>query len=148
MGLLEYIGGLIGLLLIWMVYSLRGVNWIEYFKTKTGLEILKGIVIALSFSIILGLVSLLTGCTGTYFNEASVYAGIDQSKRPVSPQCISGSVDSRATSNLGFKINAYQSEDKTFKSNLKYTHHSCAFGEDRNTYDAIGGELEYKFWSR
>lgn len=146
--ILEYVIGLVVLLIIWMCWSLRNVVSIkDYFSTHEGKGILKGIVMALAFAVVVGAVGLLTGCSGTYMNEASVYAGLDYTKN-TSSVCHFYGEDNRSTSNLGAKVNLYQSADDRFKTNLKYTHHSCAFGVDRGVYDALGGELEYKFWSR
>ena len=49
---------------------------------------------------------------GTWFNDTSVFLGIDQ--------------------------NIWRSEKKVFDINAKYTHHSCVLGKDRNGYDAVG----------
>lgn len=146
--LYQFVGSMLILLGLWMAYSLRGVNIREYFRTRTGLGILKGIVMAVGITLGAALVAGLAGCsTGTYFNDAHVYAGLDQTKGQ-SPQCKEGGPDDRATSNLGFKGNIYQSADERFRANAKYTHHSCAFSPDRNGYDAVGIELEYKLWER
>jgi hypothetical protein len=132
------------LFFIWAAWSLRGIKPRDYFKTKTGQGILTGIVSVTVLTI--GLV-LLSGCTGTYFNDASVYAGLDYTKKD-SPMCEQSGPDSHSTSNLGLKGNIYQSEDKRLRFNGKYTHHSCAFNEDSKSYDAIGAEIEYKLWER
>jgi hypothetical protein len=144
---LEFIGALFAIVVIWLLYSLRGESIPEYFKTKTGKGILKGIVIVLALALV---IVLLTGCsapTGTYFNKATIYAGLDQTKNP-SPQCTDEGPDNKATSNVGAKLNIYQSADERFRLNTKYTHHSCAFNPDDDEYDAVGVELEYDIWNR
>lgn len=143
MGGIEFSIGLIVLVVGWLLWSLKGQSIKVYFGTKTGQGILKGIVIAVVF----GLVFVLIGCTGTYFNDASVYTGLDYTAEQ-SPQCRSFGADDKTTSNLGLKLNLYESEDESFRTNAKYTHHSCAFNPDKANYDAIGIELEYKFYSR
>lgn len=35
-----------------------------------------------------------------------------------------------------------------WSADLKYTHHSCAFAVDRNSYDAIGFQIIYSPWAR
>jgi hypothetical protein len=140
----QFAVALVVLLLVVMVWRLWGVNWRTYFSTPTGKGILKGIVLAVVFAV--GL-ALLTGCSGTYLNDASVYAGLDHTKKS-SPSCDAGTRDDRTTSNLGLRGNIYQSEDGRFRTNAKYTHHSCAFSPDDRQYDAVGLELEYKLWSR
>jgi hypothetical protein len=119
----------------------------DYFKTRTGLGILKGIVIVLVLAFVVAGIGALSGCSGTYMNNASVYAGLEHTKK-VSPQCQLGSVDDHTTSNLGARLNLYTSADGTYSTNSKYTHHSCAFGRDQKSYDAIGIEAEYRFWAR
>jgi len=140
MGSFEFISALVLVVVLWGAYSLRNENIREYFSTKTGKGILKGIVLAIAFACVMALV----GCGGTYFNDGYVYAGIDQTKKQ-SPQCENG-VDDKATSNIGIRANVYQSQDKDFKANAKYTHHSCAFSPDAEQYDALGVELEYRLW--
>ena len=136
---------IIGLLLSWALFSLRNENLIEYFKTHTGLGILKGVVLGVLFALLFALAG---GCSsGTYFNDASVYAGLDHTKKD-SPMCEPVGADSHTTSNMGLKTNVFQTHDKRLRVGSKYTHHSCAFSPDAASYDAIGVELDYKFWIR
>lgn len=130
-----------------MLFSLRGMSSVEYFRTDDGKGALKGIVMALGITTLLALGSLLIGCSGKYMNDASVYAGLDSTKK-ISPQCEDRGPDNRTTSNLGVKANLYESKDERFRSNFKYTHHSCAFSPDDLQYDAGGIEFEYKIWMR
>jgi hypothetical protein len=77
---------------------------------------------------------------GKWFNETSVYLGIDYTLK-TSPQCVSTSLDDRGTSNLGILQNIWLSKDKNLAWNFKYTHHSCVLGKDRNGYDGMGLQL-------
>jgi hypothetical protein len=77
---------------------------------------------------------------GTWFNETSVYLGIDYTAK-TSPQCVRGISDDRGTSNLGILQNIWMSKNKNFAWNFKYTHHSCVIGKDRNGYDGAGLQL-------
>lgn len=140
---------LVIILLAYMGWFLRGVNWKEYFSTKTGKGILKGIVLApLVILIIAGFFYLIPSANaGTWFNDASVFAGIDYTKK-LSPQCDSNGVDDRGTSNLGAKLNIWESDSRNVRVNSKYTHHSCVLGPDDRQYDAVGIELEWKVWQR
>jgi len=95
-------------------------------------DIKGGVVKALFVFLIVGLISFLAGC--------SVFAGIDYTEK-VSPQCMLGGLDDRATSNLGFRGMIYQDDRLTVSA--KYTHHSCAWSTDQNVYDGVGIELEY-----
>ena len=84
---------------------------------------------------------------GTWFNDATVFLGIDHTKK-VSPQCRDGGFDDRSTSNLGMKLNVWESPSKNVRVNAKYTHHSCAINPDNRSYDGVGVEVEWKVWSR
>jgi hypothetical protein len=139
----EFLFGLIACVLVAGAYALRNVDSVkDYFMTPTGKGILKGILLALAFTVCL---MLLGGCSGTYLNNASVYAGLDQTKK-ISPQCRAAGEDDKITSNLGARTSLYRSVDKRYNANLKYTHHSCAFGVDNKSYDALGLEFDYIFW--
>ncbi len=78
-----------------------------------------------------------TDMNGTFFNDTSVFLGIDHTFK-VSPQCVEGGTDDRLTSNLGINQNIWRSYNKVHDISLRYTHHSCVFGKDRNGYDGIG----------
>lgn len=148
--LTTFIVSMVVLLVGWLLWSFRGKSFDEvkdYFSSKEGKKISKGILLALAFSVVVALTSLIGGCAGSYGNWGSVYAGIDYPDEQ-SPQCESSGQDDKSTSNLGFKLNIFESDDDRFTSNLKYTHHSCAFNQDRNGYDAFGLELEFKPWMR
>jgi len=142
---IEFVVTALVILFIWMFWSLREVKLVEYFKTDTGKGILKGIVLAVLIPLLLVGLSMLFGCSGNFNNGASVFAGLDYTKK-LSPMCEGDGIDSRTTSNLGLRYHLYQSEDEKFKTNIKYTHHSCAFGEDDKQYDGAGIELEYRLW--
>ena len=124
----------------------KRVNPITYFSSHTGLGILKGIVMAIGAAVIITVLSRSAHADEVkWFKEAEIFAGLEATQR-VSPQCVRGGVDDKTTSNLGMRVNIYT--NKEFQINSKYTHHSCAFGEDDAGYDALGLELVYKFWSR
>tara|TARA_R110000824_G_scaffold62042_1_gene164504 strand:+ start:5060 stop:5572 length:513 start_codon:yes stop_codon:yes gene_type:complete len=74
---------------------------------------------------------------GTFFNDTSVFLGIDHTFK-VSPQCVEGGTDDRLTSNLGINQNLWRSYDKVHDVSLRLTHHSCVWGKDRNGYDGLG----------
>jgi hypothetical protein len=136
--------GVLVVVLVWGGISLRKVNLKEYFGTKTGKGILKGILLAVAFSLVFVLFSSKSEAKG-WFNYAEVFAGLDYTKN-TNPMCVAGEVDERSGSNIGLTFNIY--EQNRFTLNSKYTHHSCAFGEDNRSYDGIGIELKYRFWSK
>lgn len=145
-----FVGLLVAILLIYMIRMLWGRSWRDYFSTRDGRGILKGIVLApVVILIIAGLILLFSGAAqaGTWFNDASVFAGLDYTKK-LSPQCERNSVDERGTSNLGLRLNLWESDSRNVRVNSKYTHHSCALGPDDRQYDAVGIELEWRVWDR
>lgn len=114
-----------------------------YFTTKAGKGIASGILAALLFACVFGL----AGCSGHYFNDASVFVGLDYTKQP-SPMCKPGP-DPHTTSNMGLRGNIWRSDDNDTEVNAKYTHHSCAFNEDAASYDApYAVEIEHTFVKR
>jgi len=93
---------------------------------------------------ILALLSI-TGCAGTYFNDASVYAGIDYTAMD-SPMCLwdnGEGGDVNLTANMGAKLNVWRSDDKSTGVYAKWTHHSCVFADDAPQYDGFGMGMEY-----
>ncbi len=128
----------------WLLKSTKEIGLKAWVKRPEALGVLNGIFLAIGLSVVL---VLLSGCTGTWMNDATLYAGLDHTKTQ-STACMEGGPDDRTTSNMGLKFNMFESEDGRFRSNGKYTHHSCAFTEDSRTYDALGFELEYKLWQR
>ncbi|ASD50473.1 hypothetical protein FDI24_gp191 [Acidovorax phage ACP17] len=135
----------------WKPSKLKAYFW----DTKQGKGILKGIVLGVGVLVVAG--SLMTCANnvhaqpikvpGTFFNDASVFMGLDHTKK-LSPQCVAGGIDDRTTSNLGARLNVWQSPAKDVRFNLQYTHHSCALNVDRNGYDAIGVQVEWTPWRR
>ena len=148
-------------LLFTVVVLIAAVFYTHMRQKKTGREltkkewlgVAKGIALAFLFVLaVAGVGSLLSGKAeaaegGTYFNDASVYFGLDHTKN-LSPMCEDSGPDSRTTSNMGLKLNLYRSQDRRFEVGGKYTHHSCAFSPDDRSYDAFGFVAEYKFWTR
>ncbi len=140
-----YIVLMVVIVAVALAWKLPPTQWKAYFSSDDGKGILKGVALAMLFGIIL---AVLTGCSsGSYMNSASVYTGLDHTMSQ-SPQCKTNKVDNNFTSNLGLRANVWQSDDELLKVHGKYTHHSCAFGPDRNSYDAPGIELEYKLWNK
>lgn len=121
------------------------LKWGAYFKTPDGLGVLRGIVLAPAAAVVLALLLLLLpdkAKAGDWLNDASVYAGIDVTKK-LSPMCDAGPIDDHGTSNLGARLNVWRSESRKVRVNGKYTHHSCAVGSDDRQYDAVGIEVEF-----
>lgn len=144
---------LVGLLL----WKVGPRNLLPYFKTKGGKGVLKGIILAPLVIVLLAVaVWFIPGNAkaqgldtryGSWLNDASVFMGIDRTKK-ISPQCAAGGYDDRSTSNMGLRLNIWQSPSKNVRFNTQYTHHSCALNPDRNSYDALGVQVEWLIWSR
>lgn len=135
---------------------------ISYLKTPDGKKVLAGIAWFLVFGVVLAALSqcvkadgqdsaaedrkeIKSADSGEWFAYGEVFIGVDRTTQ-VSPMCDEGGPDDRLTSNGGIRANVYQSADKRFEFNTKYTHHSCAFGQDNESYDAIGVEFTYRLW--
>ena len=141
---------LLAVVLGYTAYKLPISQWREYFSTRTGKGILKGIVLAPLAIIVIALIMSLfnaASAQGRWFTEAGVFIGLDSTLKQ-SPQCQVNAVDNRGTSNLGAFVNIWQSQSDRLQVNFKYTHHSCALGADRNAYDAFGVELRWVLWKR
>lgn len=132
-----------------------------FFKTKDGLGIARGVVLgpvvivviavvlAVVFTLLLPSKARAEGFSvpGTWLNDSSVFMGIDRTKK-LSPMCDPGGVDQYSTSNLGAKLNIWQSPSGNVRFNGMYTHHSCALNPDNRSYDALGVQVEWTFWRR
>ena len=138
--------------LLYVHFKLRkvGTDIITYLKNDLG--IVKGIVLFILFG--LGLVFVSNAFSQEvspldkefdYFVFGKVYIGLDQTFDR-SPQCDPGPASDSLTSNGGFIVNLMKSRDTKMEFNLKYTHHSCAFNGDRESYDAAGLVVEYRIW--
>lgn len=144
----------IAALLLWRVGP---KNIIPFFRTKEGKGVARGIVLAPIVIVAIAVVGyFVLGRTahaqslqipGTWFNDASVFMGIDHTRK-LSPMCSAGGYDERSTSNMGAKLNVWQSPSGNVRFNTLYTHHSCAINPDHKSYDAIGVQVEWKFWQR
>lgn len=118
---------------------------------KNNLGVTKGIIMFVLFGLILAGGSMISQKVFSdeinWFTYGEVFLGLDHTKNR-SPMCEYGDVSDNSTSNGGIRLNMFRSDDKRFEWNSKYTHHSCAFNEDARSYDALGIELNYKFFAR
>lgn len=80
-----------------------------------------------------------------WFSSGKLYLGLDNTLE-TSPLCYSGEVSDRLTSHGGLIVNVLSSADGRFEFNAKYTHHSCAFNDDRESYDSVGLSVEQRLW--
>lgn len=139
-----FIIAVLGIAIAALFYRFGSIrNMIGFFKTKDGRKVLAGIVIFVGLS----LLTVTVFAESKYFAYGEVSVGLDRTFNQ-SPQCKPSKNTDRLTSHGGVKINLVQSSDQRFELNTRYTHHSCAFGSDRNTYDAFGLEATYKLWGR
>lgn len=144
---IQFLLAVIAIVAVGLVAKVGPGNLKDFLATRNGKGILKGIVLAAAFAAVFAAVGFLSGCAGgSYLNHASVYAGLEDTRQE-SPMCSNPNGD-QTTSNLGLRGSLYQSADERFSANAKYTHHSCAFADDGQSYDALGIELDYRFWGR
>ena len=143
-----------------ILWKIGPKNLPGFLRTKDGKGVAKGVILAPLIIIAVALLMFFApsksraetkpldlSIPGTFFNDASVFMGIDRTKK-ISPQCYSGGYDDRSTSNMGFRVNVWQSPSKNVRLNAQYTHHSCALNPDRNSYDALGIQVEWLIWNR
>lgn len=145
-----------GGLIVWRVGP---KNLPAYLRTKDGKGVARGVILAPAVIILIALLMyLLPGkaraeaplnleIPGTWFNDAGVFMGLDRTKG-TSPQCHTGGYDDRTTSNMGVRLNVWESPSRNVRVNAKYTHHSCALNPDRNGYDGLGIEVVWTIWRR
>lgn len=139
--LAEFIGITFALLAVVLVIVFKSpANAWAYLKMQKGIT--KGIVIVLVVIPLIALVvdkAFATEKRPHPFNTFYVFTGIDFGKKTLS-SCHEGD-HSNMVSNVGFGGNIYK--NGRTEAGLKYTHHSCAFGHDRYSYDALGVEVRY-----
>lgn len=151
-------GVILVVLLLSMLIVLKPRGIIAWYKGEDGKGAIASAALGIAVVIVGGcLIALLTGQAkaqsvldnryGHFLNHAYTWAGIDYTRK-VSPQCVPGSADDRLTSNMGFGLNAWQSPSRRVHLDLVYTHHSCVFGRDRNSYDGIGIRATWFPWVR
>lgn len=157
-------GLLIAVVLVTLLVWRRVPKPMVYFKTDEGKDALAGLIgaVPVLYVLCVALVAVLASLAfllmprqahardmlpGTWFNDATLYMGLDHPRKQ-SPQCVGGGMDDRSTSNMGLRLNMWESTNERVRVNTKYTHHSCALNQDRNTVDAIGLEVEIKLWCR
>lgn len=151
-------GVILVVLLLSMLIVLKPRGIIAWYKGEDSKGALASAALGIAVVFVGGcLISLLTGQAkaqsvldnryGHFLNHAYTWAGIDQT-RNVSPQCVPGSTADRVTSNMGFGLNLYQSPSRRVDVDLTWTHHSCVFGSDRNSYDGLGLKVVWRPWVR
>lgn len=121
----------------------------DFFKTKDGRGVVAGILIFVVLPLLVVALTLIWPSKakaedGEWFAYAEIFVGLDYVKGN-SPQCEPRGPNSNATSNGGARLNVYLTADEKFSFNSKYTHHSCAFSPDSETYDGFGVEAVYRF---
>lgn len=142
---------LLMILIAFLVASWRlggPVKAIQYLSDRENKRIRTGVLVfAVLVPIAAALISQVADASERvrYLQWADVYLGVDNSGR-ISPQCMPSGPDRKTTSNGGLRINLI--EYSRIAINAKYTHHSCAFNEDRNLYDAVGLEATFTIWRR
>lgn len=155
---LIFAGVIFAVLLLAMLVVLKPRGIVAWYKGKDGKGALASAALGIAVVIVGGcLIAFLTGQAhaqsvldnryGHFFNHAYTWAGIDYTRK-VSPQCVPGSTDDRLTSNMGFGLNLYQTPSRRVDVDLTWTHHSCVFGSDRNSYDGLGLKVTWRPWVR
>ena len=138
----------IGVLLLFLASRVGGINGVKkYFDEHPKVQV--GIVAFVVIGSIVALLFMSGKVSATepeleWLPYGKVVLGIDNTFN-VSPQCDpDGKISNRITSNGGIIVGLAKYGRVEYTA--KYTHHSCALNEDRNTYDAIGFSVEFRLW--
>lgn len=139
----------LGFVVFGIVFYRRKINPYTYFKKDSeGQGIFAGVILVIAAFLLFILISATSQRAKSaeleYLNWVEIYFGLDQTFK-LSPQCESGLISDKITSNVGFRFNALRDSERKTHLNIKYTHHSCAFNIDREQYDALGFELTHRF---
>ena len=141
--------GMLSVISVTLLWVFRGkvLDTVHYFKENLGVT--KGIIMFTGAFILLAVLSLWARKANaeelTYFNYGEVYVGMDYTKK-LSPQCEDEGPNNRLTSNGGVKVNLIRTKSRIVEINSYYLHHSCAYSEDREQYDAFGVQVTWKLW--
>lgn len=138
-----FIGGVLATSLVLIAFRVKSP--VDYFRSRDGQGVAKGIVLAIGVS--LAFLFVPRCAAGEWLTDVDLYFGLDHTNKP-SPQCEDRGPDNRLTSNLGLRGTLYRVSDRTAWVGLQYTHHSCALSPDRESYDAIGITYTKRLFSR
>lgn len=112
---------------------------------------LKGILIFVGGFILLSIAVLgvrhATASDFKYFQYAEAFAGVEWPIGSPSHQCARKGPDNKTVSNGGVRVNGFIWRG-FLHGNLKYQHNSCAFNEDWDVRDFVGGELVIPIFDR
>lgn len=121
----------------------------EFWKSRAGKNVLGGILMVLGAFALWAWASSARAAEleGTWLAYGEMFVGLDHTFEH-SPNCKPDQHNDKLTSNVGFRVNIWQSASRRVAVNGKYQHHSCAFNQDDLRYDAGGIEVTVKLWSR
>lgn len=114
----------------------------RFHSTKKGKGVILGWILFTGFFISIALLFPPRARGDEYHTE--IFMGLDATFSQ-SPQCREGEYSDRITSNGGIRQPV---GNGIFNSEfyVGYLHHSCAFEEDRNSFDAFGAGLSIPMW--
>lgn len=114
----------------------------DYFLSVEGKGILKGVLLGCLIPVLFALAASIAHAEPVRWGgPTTIFLGIEATKDS-SPMCYGGGTNDRLTSNIGVRQQIIQRGP--IGLNAQYTHHSCAINRDREGYDAVGVQLEWR----
>lgn len=133
-----------GMMVGYAVYKLGSIrDAVLFFKTsKVHRDWAPLLIIPLLFFLV-SLFQTADASDFEYFTYSEIYAGLEVPVvNDISTQCYTSQVDDRLTSNFGAYQNIIKYDD--IEIGIQYTHHSCALGQDKNTYNGVGLHIRWR----
>ena len=135
-----------------MFYGTGGLEGVKKLLTdESTLGIRAGIYKFVGFGLAVATILLVIAYSqqskAEWFKFTQLELGLDATNGQ-SPQCEDGPNSDKLTSNGGLTQNIFFHKENNYQVefNVPWTHHSCAFNDDRNGYDGIGVEARLTWY--
>lgn len=149
---------IIGIIVVVLAGAFYAIKDLKAFKENPKLKnVLGGILMVVGMALIFAFVGNKANAqTAQYkepisgFNYLEMFVGLDYDfHHQTFCNDVAASVvtDDKLTSNVGFRGNLLRLPSLNTELNAKYQHHSCAYNQDRPTYDAAGIEASVAVFS-
>lgn len=144
---------IVGIIVVVMGGAFYSIKDLRLFKENPKLKnVLGGILMVVALAIIFAFWGNKANAQSiSGLNYVQMFVGMDYDFdnqrfcRDAAPGVV---VDDRLTSNVGFRANLLSMPTLRSELNAKYQHHSCAYNQDKPTYDAAGIEARVNLLKR